>query len=142
MLLFYTGEARSASKILFDQDTRSRMGDTDILANLHRTKEMGYESRNLLIAGDLESYATLMNEHWENKRKRSDGMANERIDRLYSLALESGALGGKLVGAGGGGFLLVFTPRPEETRQAMMSEDAAELPFTFEFGGAYATEYA
>ena len=142
MLLFYTGEARSASKILFDQDTRSRMGDTEILANLHRTKTMGYQSRDLLIAGDLESYAELMHEHWKNKRQRSDGMANERIDRLYSLALESGALGGKLVGAGGGGFLLVFSPHPEETRRALESADAAELPFAFEFGGAYATEYA
>jgi len=142
LLLFYTGEARSASKILFDQDTRSRLGDSEILANLHRTKRMGYESRDLLLAGDLDSYAKLMDEHWQNKRKRSDGMANERIDRLYDLALESGALGGKLVGAGGGGFLLLFAPHPEETRQALVSVDAPELPFEFEFGGAYATEYA
>jgi D-glycero-alpha-D-manno-heptose-7-phosphate kinase len=142
LLLFYTGEARSASKILFDQDTRSRLGDTDILANLHRTKEMGYVARDLLIAGDLDSYAKLMHEHWQNKRSRSEGMANDRIDRLYSIALESGALGGKLVGAGGGGFLLVFTPHPEETRQALVAEDAPELPFAFEFGGAHATEYA
>jgi D-glycero-alpha-D-manno-heptose-7-phosphate kinase len=142
LLLFYTGDARSASKILFDQDTRSRLGEKEILANLHRTKEMGYQSRDLLLAGDLDGFANLMHEHWQNKKRRSDGMANERIDRLYSLALESGALGGKLVGAGGGGFLLVFTPHPEETRQALISADSSELPFSFEFGGAYATEYA
>jgi D-glycero-alpha-D-manno-heptose-7-phosphate kinase len=142
LLLFYTGDARSASKILFDQDTRSRLGEAEIFANLDRTKRMGYEARDLLLAGDLESYASLMDEHWQNKRKRSDGMANERIDRLYDMALESGALGGKLVGAGGGGFLLVFTPHPEATRQALVSADAPELSFDFEFGGAYATEYA
>lgn len=142
LLLFYTGEARSASKLLFDQDNRSRLGDSEMAKNLHRTKQMGCESRDLLVAGDLDSYAKLMHDHWQNKRKRSEGIANERIDRLYDLALESGAIGGKLVGAGGGGFLLVFTPRPEDTRLAFASADAEELPFAFEFGGAYSTEYA
>jgi D-glycero-alpha-D-manno-heptose-7-phosphate kinase len=142
LLLFYTGQSRSASKLLFDQDARSRLGDPDLLTNLNRTKQMGYQARELLLTGDLDGYAELMNEHWENKRRRSDGMANERIDMLYALALESGALGGKLVGAGGGGFLLVITPQPEETRRAFVSVGAQELPFTFEFGGAYTTEYA
>jgi D-glycero-alpha-D-manno-heptose-7-phosphate kinase len=141
LLLFYTGEARAAAAVLSDQDARSRSGDEEMLANLHRTKELGYESRDLLLAGDVESYAELMHVHWENKRKRSPGMASEHIDELYTLARRSGAIGGKLVGAGGGGFLLVYARRPDDTRQAMAAAGAAELVFDFEFGGAQATEY-
>ena len=105
LLLFYTGEARSGSELLRDQDTRSRRCDDSMLENLHATKRMGYRSRELLLAGDLEAYAELMHEHWENKRTRSPGMTSERIDMLYTLARRSGVIGGKLVGAGGGGFL-------------------------------------
>jgi D-glycero-alpha-D-manno-heptose-7-phosphate kinase len=142
MLLFYTGEARSASKMLTDQNTRSQMGDQVMLENLHRTKEIGLRSRETLEQGDLDGYAVLMHEHWEHKRVRSPGMANEHIDRLYTLARRSGVVGGKLVGAGGGGFLLVYARRPDDTRQAMAAAGALELPFDFEFGGAYANEYA
>lgn len=142
MLLFYTGEARSASSVLSDQDDRVKMGDEVMLENLHRTKALGRQSFELLQAGDLDAYGELMHEHWEHKRGRSPGMANEHIDRLYTLARRSGVIGGKLVGAGGGGFLLVFAPRPEDTRQAMAAAGASELPFDFEFGGAYAGEYA
>jgi D-glycero-alpha-D-manno-heptose-7-phosphate kinase len=142
LLLFYTGEARSASHMLADQDTRSKAGDEQMLANLHRTKELGRQSYELLRAGRLEEYAELMHEHWEHKRRRSPGMSDGRIDMLYEIARRTGAIGGKLVGAGGGGFLLVYTLRPEETRQAMAEENAQELAFDFEFSGAYASEYA
>jgi D-glycero-alpha-D-manno-heptose-7-phosphate kinase len=139
LLLFYTGEARTASEVLSDQDERSRRGDEAMLANLHKTKEIGHLSLELLQAGDLESYAELMHEHWENKRRRSPGMASERVDTLYTLARRSGAIGGKLVGAGGGGFLLVYARRPADTRQAMAAAGSEELLFDFEFGGAYAS---
>ncbi len=142
LLLFYTGEARSASHMLADQDTRSKAGDEQMLANLHRTKELGRQSHELLRGGRLEEYAELMHEHWEHKRARSPGMSDGRIDMLYEIARRTGAIGGKLVGAGGGGFLLVYTLRPEETRQAMAEENAQELAFDFEFSGAYASEYA
>jgi D-glycero-alpha-D-manno-heptose-7-phosphate kinase len=142
LLLFYTGEARSASTVLADQDDRSKAGDQEMLENLHRTKELGRQSCELLSSGELEGYAERMHEHWEHKRRRSPGMANEHIDRLYMLARRSGVIGGKLVGAGGGGFLLVYSPRPEDTRQAMAAAGASELPFDFEFDGAYASEYA
>jgi D-glycero-alpha-D-manno-heptose-7-phosphate kinase len=141
LLLFFTGEARDASSVLSDQDARSRGGDEEMLANLHATKEMGRRSYELLVAGDLESYAELMHEHWENKRRRSPGMSTERVDTLYTLARRSGAIGGKLVGAGGGGFLLVYARRPADTRQAMAAAGAHELPFAFEFAGAQASEY-
>jgi D-glycero-alpha-D-manno-heptose-7-phosphate kinase len=141
-LLFYTGETRSASSLLAHQVSQTEAEDHEMVENLHRTKAMGYESRRLLEAGDLDSYANLMHEHWENKRQRSPGMANERIDTLYTLARRSGCLGGKLVGAGGGGFLLVYAERPEDTRQAMAAANAPELEFDFEFQGCIGTEYA
>jgi D-glycero-alpha-D-manno-heptose-7-phosphate kinase len=140
LLLFYTGDARSASTVLSDQDTRSRAGDATMLDNLHQTKQLGFESRKLLERGDLVAYGELMHEHWEIKRRRSPGMANERIDRLYDIARRSGAVGGKLVGAGGGGFLLVYTQDPQATRAALAPESAPELPFDFEFNGAFSSE--
>ena len=121
---------------------RSQAGDEQMLQNLHHTKQLGRRSCELLGTGDLEGYAELMHEHWQHKRERSPGMSDEHIDRLYKLARRSGAIGGKLVGAGGGGFLLVYCPRPEDTRQAMAAAGASELPFDFEFEGAYASEYA
>lgn len=141
LLLFYTGEARDASAVLSDQDQRTRVRDDEMLQNLHRTKEMGVRSRDLLVEGDLFSYAELMHEHWLNKRERSPGMATDRIDELYTLARRSGVVGGKLVGAGGGGFLLVYARHPADTRQAMAAAGAVEVPFDFEFSGATSSEY-
>jgi len=141
LLLFYTGETRSASTVLAEQDRRSTQNDQAMIDNLHRTKEMGLASRDLLVAGDLEGYAAMMHEHWEHKRRRSEGITNQRVDTLYALARETGVLGGKLVGAGGGGFLLVFAAQPEVTRAAMHEAGATELPFAFEFSGATASEF-
>jgi D-glycero-alpha-D-manno-heptose-7-phosphate kinase len=141
-LAFFTGETRSASGTLSDQVNRTESGDEEMLANLDRTKQIGLESRELLEAGDLVRYAELMHEHWETKRARSPGMTNERIDDLYTLARRSGALGGKLIGAGGGGFLLVYSPRPDDTRQAMRAAGAQELRFRFEFQGCTGSEFA
>ena len=142
LLLFYTGEARAAKRVLSDQDTRSKAGESEMLENLHHTKALGLLSRELLRGGRLEEYAELMHEHWEHKRRRSPGMSDERIDGLYALARRNGVIGGKLVGAGGGGFLLLYTSRPEDTRHAMAAMNAPELAFDFEFTGAYASESA
>jgi D-glycero-alpha-D-manno-heptose-7-phosphate kinase len=141
LLLFYTGSARESTAVLADQDQRTRRGDAVMLDNLHRTKEMGHRSRQLLVDGDLFGYAELMHEHWMNKRDRSPGMANRRIDELYTLARRSGVVGGKLVGAGGGGFLLLYARNPADTRQAMAAAGATELPFDFDFVGAQSSEY-
>ncbi len=141
-LLFFTGDARSASKVLADQVERTESDDDEMLANLDRTKEIGLKSRGLLESGDLDAYGELMHEHWENKRRRSPGMVNQRIDTLYTLARRAGAIGGKLVGAGGGGFLLVYAHHPEDVRQAMAAAEAPELPFDFEFQGCSGNVYA
>jgi D-glycero-alpha-D-manno-heptose-7-phosphate kinase len=140
-LLFYTGEARSASALLVDQVRRSDGGEEEMLKNLHRTKEIGFESRTLLENGDLDGYGKLMHEHWENKRRRTPGMATQRVEDLYQAAREAGAVGGKLVGAGGGGFLLLYTPRPDDLRLAMAELEAQELVFDFEFQGSFGVEY-
>jgi D-glycero-alpha-D-manno-heptose-7-phosphate kinase len=142
LLLFYTGEARAASQMLADQDRRSRAGEPAMTESLDHIKELGHRVESLLEDGDLEGFAELMHEHWQNKRRRSPGMSDERIDGLYEQARKHGAIGGKLVGAGGGGFLLMYTTRPEDTRRAMAEQTAPELPFDFEFAGAYASEYA
>jgi D-glycero-alpha-D-manno-heptose-7-phosphate kinase len=140
LLLFFTGESRSASNLLADQVQRTQDDDQAMLENLHRTKEIGLESRHLLERGDLEAYAVLMDEHWQAKRERSPGMATERVDELYKLARMSGCPGGKLVGAGGGGFLLVYATKPDDTRMAMSRAGAPELVFDFEFQGCTGTE--
>jgi D-glycero-alpha-D-manno-heptose-7-phosphate kinase len=141
LLLFYTGETRSASEILRDQDTRTRDLDKAMLANLDRTKEIGLQSRALLESGDLDRYAELMHEHWLNKRARSSGMSSKAIDDLYDLARRNGAIGGKIVGAGGGGFLLVYTRDAAATRAALTDAGAPEVRFGFDFQGCTGTEY-
>jgi D-glycero-alpha-D-manno-heptose-7-phosphate kinase len=112
-----------------------------MIANLHRTKEIGLESRRLLESGDLVEYAELMNVHWENKRRRSPGMTSAAIDRLYDLARKHGALGGKLVGAGGGGFLLVYSGDPDRTRSALRATGVDEVRFDLDFLGCTGSEY-
>jgi D-glycero-alpha-D-manno-heptose-7-phosphate kinase len=113
-----------------------------MLENLHRTKELGLRSRTLLEEGDLRAYAELMHEHWVNKRGRSEGMSTDRADELYELAREHGAIGGKLVGAGGGGFLLLYTEDPARTRSALADAGAPEVRFRFDFQGCFGQEYA
>jgi D-glycero-alpha-D-manno-heptose-7-phosphate kinase len=140
-LLFYTGASRSASAILADQVVRTKERDDDMLENLHRTKELGHQSAALLQCGELSAYAELMHEHWQVKRLRSPGMTDDHIDDLYALARRSGVIGGKLVGAGGCGFLLVYTPHPEDTRQAMAGVGASELVFDFDAQGARGQDF-
>lgn len=140
-LLFYTGESRSSSTLLSDQDKRTRQLDAGMIENLDRTKEIGVESRRLLEAGDLVAYGELMHEHWLNKKRRSSGMSTGRADELYEIALRSGAVGGKLVGAGGGGFLLLYTEEPGRLRVAMDEIGAPEVRFGIDFHGAFGTEH-
>ena len=141
-LLFFTGETRKATTILADQDARTRDMDAAMLANLDRTKEMGFESRALLESGDLVRYAELMHEHWLNKKARSAGMSTGRADDMYDVARANGAVGGKLVGAGGGGFLLVYSEDVDRLRRAMGGVSAPEVRFQFDFQGVFGTEHS
>ena len=106
-----------------------------MLTHLHQVKELGLRSRLALEKGDLDDFGALMHEHWEHKKTRSDGMSNARVDEWYELARQHGALGGKLVGAGGGGFLLLYTTRHATLREAMQRAGLQELRFRFDFEG-------
>ena len=135
LLLFFTGYTRSASEILKDQNTRTHSKDSDMIANLHFVKELGYASKKALENGDLRRFAELMHEHWEHKKKRSDGMSNTQIDALYQLGRQNGALGGKLIGAGGGGFLMFYTEDKTRLRSVMRQAGLREVRVRFDFAG-------
>ncbi|MBI3457379.1 MAG: galactokinase [Candidatus Rokubacteria bacterium] len=135
LLLFFTGYSRPASDILREQDVRSKHNDREMLANLHFIKEVGRESKEVLEKGDLMRFAELMNEHWEYKKRRSAQMSNERIDHWYELARRNGAAGGKLVGAGGGGFLMLYAEDKVRLRRAMREAGLEEVRFRFDFEG-------
>ena len=102
LLLFFTGYARSASKILKEQDDRSKQADKAMTENLHFVKELGQQSQAALESGNLPEFARLMDIHWQRKKERSGSMSNQDINVWYDCAMANGALGGKLIGAGGG----------------------------------------
>ncbi|MFN7131283.1 MAG: hypothetical protein ACK4N5_04325 [Myxococcales bacterium] len=135
LLMFSTGYTRSASAMLKDQNDKTKAGNNDMVANLHYVKELGYRSLEALEKGNLGTFGELMHEHWENKKKRSAGMSNPAIDQWYEAARKAGAIGGKLIGAGGGGFLMFYTERPDHLRDAMRKEGLRELRFGFDFDG-------
>ena len=136
LVLFFTGYSRSASAILQEQDTKSREGDSEMMQNLHFIKELGWRSKSALESGNVMDFGQIMNEHWEWKRKRSSGMSNPVIDEIYALALKSGAVGGKLIGAGGGGFLLFYTTDKPRLLRVMHDRGITEVRFRFDFNGA------
>ncbi len=135
LLLFFTGASRAAAEVLRDQDSRTRANESDMLENLHFTKQLGYQSRDALLAGELRQFAELMHVHWEHKKKRSPGMSSGFIDEMYDLARSHGALGGKLIGAGGGGFLLLYTEDKTRLRSAMRAAGLREVRLSFDFSG-------
>lgn len=135
LLLFFTGFARSAGSILKDQHTRSQKNDDEMLRNLHYVKELGYRSKAALESGNATLFGELMQEHWEHKKHRSSGMSNPQIDEWYKLGMQNGAVGGKLVGAGGGGFLMFYAHDRNKLRHAMAKAGLEEVRFSFDFEG-------
>lgn len=135
LLLFFTGFSRSAGSLLQDQKTRSEEADPEMIENLHYVKDLGYRSQRALEAGRCHELGELMHEHWEHKKRRSRGMSNPKIDEWYELGRQKGAIGGKLVGAGGGGFLLFYAEDRKGLRQAMRDAGLEEVRFRFDFEG-------
>src|SRR5436305_1693489 len=132
LLLFFTGYSRAASKILQEQHEKSTQSDESMLQNLHFVKELGRESQRALEANDLHEFARLMDVHWQRKKERSGIMSNPFINECYDIAMANGALGGKLIGAGGGGFLMFYAESKAHLRHAMRDRGLLEARFRFE----------
>ena len=135
LLLFFTGFSRNAGSILKDQNTRTKQSDGEMLKNLHYVKELGHRSKQALERGDTRLFGELMHEHWEHKKRRSGGMSNPKIDEWYELGVKNGAVGGKLVGAGGGGFLMFMAEDRNRLRHKMSAAGLEEVRFRFDFEG-------
>jgi D-glycero-alpha-D-manno-heptose-7-phosphate kinase len=135
LLLFFTGYSRSASAILKEQDVKSKSDDKSMMENLHFVKDLGLQSQVALESGNLREFARLMGVHWQRKKQRSGGMSNPTINEWYDLAMSSGALGGKLIGAGGGGFLMFYAEDKARLRHAMRQSGLKEVRFRFDFEG-------
>jgi D-glycero-alpha-D-manno-heptose-7-phosphate kinase len=135
LLLFFTGYSRSASAILKEQDQKSKRDDQSMIENLHFVKDLGLQSQRALEDGNLHEFARLMDVHWQRKKQRSGGMSNPKINEWYDLAMASGALGGKLIGAGGGGFLMFYADDKARLRHAMRQAGLQEIRFRFDFEG-------
>ena len=141
LLMFFTGYSRSASSILKDQKQKSEQNDSAMFENLHFIKELGLRIKTALEKGRPEEFGTLMHEHWLHKQKRSAGMSNDRINHWYEHARKNGALGGKLIGAGGGGFLMFYTENAPKLRAAMKDQGLTEVRFNFDLEGSKVISY-
>lgn len=138
VLLYYTGMTRSSADILEDQKRETEGGSSDVIDNLHRTKELGYRIKEALEAGDLERFGLLLDEHWQNKKRRSSKISHPEIDRYYEVVKENGALGGKIMGAGGGGFFMFYCPNSHKgrLRKVLGEMGLREMSYDFDFEGA------
>ena len=138
LLLFYTGIERRSLDILEDQKRDTARAQAEVMDSLHATKRLGLDIKSSLEAGDLTRFGELLDEHWQNKKRRSAKISDSRIDLLYELARDNGALGGKLMGAGGGGFFLFYCPSPpkRQLREVLAREGLREMAFDFDFEGA------
>jgi D-glycero-alpha-D-manno-heptose-7-phosphate kinase len=135
LLLFFTGISRSANSILIDQDIKSKNKNQDIKDNLDHIKEVGLQIKDALIVGNTGKFSELLNEHWQQKKERFNGISNDFINQIYDSAMENGAQGGKLVGAGGGGFLMFYASDKEKLRTTMKKWNLEEVRFKFDFEG-------
>ncbi|MCC7262124.1 MAG: galactokinase [Candidatus Latescibacteria bacterium] len=138
MVLFFTGIQRESFDILSQQQQDTQRGDAQVVESLHEVKRIGRQIRAALEEGDLDRFGLLLDEHWQMKKRRSAKMSNPRIDAWYAQARSAGALGGKILGAGGGGFLMFYCPAQHRLalRQRMAAEGLREMNFQFDLEGA------
>ena len=135
LLLFFTGYSRSANDILQDQDVKTKNDDEGMCENLHKVRDIALATKKALEDGDIKLFCTLTNDHWTIKRTRTQGMTNEKIDNIYYTGMYNGALCGKIVGAGNGGFMLFYTKNKDNLRKTMRELGLEELRFGFDFEG-------
>lgn len=136
LVMFFTGYSRDADRVLEEQRVRSEAGDSEMIEGLHFVRELGEQIGRALEAGRSEEFAALMDEHWQHKKRRSQAMSNSEIDHWYQAAMMNGALGGKLVGAGAGGFLLFYAKDRDKLRAAMKMQGLKEVHFSFDHDGS------
>tara|TARA_B100000989_G_scaffold297306_1_gene282730 strand:+ start:7744 stop:8721 length:978 start_codon:yes stop_codon:yes gene_type:complete len=136
LLLFYTGYTRESKKILSVQKNKSKENNSYMIKSLDKIKEIGIKTKKYLERGEFDSFADILNDHWREKKKRSRIMTNNKIDFLYENALKNGAKGGKLVGAGGGGFLMFYAKDKEKLRNFFHKQSIEEVDFKFDFEGS------
>lgn len=141
LLLFFTGLSRSASEILKDQKQRSEKSDKEIIRNLNEIKKMGLDTKSTLESGNINAFTEIMNEHWEKKKQRSKDMSNQKIDELYDIGINNGAMSGKIIGAGGGGFLMFYASDKLSLRNKMVSLGIREVKFNFDHDGTKSITY-
>ncbi len=137
ILLFYTGAARDATAILSQQDLATKKNNPTVVGSLREIKEIGKESAASIEAGNLRHFGELMDYHWQTKKRLSNGITNPCLDAWYELAKRNGAIGGKITGAGGGGFLMLYCDDAKtKVREALRNVGLQELTFGFEFEGS------
>jgi D-glycero-alpha-D-manno-heptose-7-phosphate kinase len=138
LLLFFTGSSRSASEILSKQTASSKRQDAGVIEALHRVKAMAYDVRRAFETGDLRTFGELLHENWEQKKRFAQGVSNPAIDEMYGLARAAGAIGGKITGAGGGGFLLLYCEpgRQDAVTRALEEKGLRRMGFHFDWMGA------
>jgi D-glycero-alpha-D-manno-heptose-7-phosphate kinase len=137
-MLFYTGITRRGSEVLSAQQASLTQRDIEVVTALDQIKDIGHQIADALSSGDLMTFGKLLDQHWQSKKGTSTIMTTSDIDRWYACGLANGALGGKLMGAGGGGFLMFYCPNDckDRLRQAMSEEGLREMRFAIEHDGA------
>jgi D-glycero-alpha-D-manno-heptose-7-phosphate kinase len=137
LLIFYTGQQRKNNKILNEQDSSTKQNNEEVLNSLHYIKDSGHIILDIVQSGKLDELGLMFRDHWEMKKKLSSGVTNDTIDSIYDTALKNGAIGGKISGAGGGGFFTFYCNKKHaELRSAMASKGLKELNYSFDLDGS------
>jgi D-glycero-alpha-D-manno-heptose-7-phosphate kinase len=136
LMLFYTGIKRKSSYVLQEQNEAAKRDEKQVIESLHKIKEMGYEVKKILESGDIDRYGELLHVHWETKKKMSNKISSSELDEIYELARKNGALGGKIIGAGGGGFFLFYCNNNRtKLREVLEKVGLKFMRFRFDFEG-------
>ena len=137
MLVFFTGVTRSADEILGEQKKSVGEQKKEVVESMHYIKELGYEILEAVEEGNLDEVGHKFHAHWQHKKKISTKMSNPEFDKIYEIALKNGALGGKISGAGGGGFFTFYVPGDQrKLREAMRQAGLREMRYRFDFEGS------
>jgi len=138
LVIFYSGVERAASSVLVNQQKTIAANADAAVERMHRIKALGYDTKKILLSGDIDAYGEMLHEHWTNKRKLASNMADGTIDEHYEAARAAGAIGGKLMGAGGGGFFMFYARAADRRRvhDALVARGLRPMRFRFDFDGA------